>query len=150
MLNGVPVEGKENRPFDIIDYFSLTRMSYESFYGRVKNIITLDEMRAFKNFCNLNHFDRSLDLNNPVHYKTFENIYTINIMVDAKFDENGNYIPGSARGVSEDIKRLLIDFLIKNKIPLCDKSIHTVQRRYLNNTLSISEKYNPKKLLLNK
>ena len=38
MLNGVPVEGKENRPFDIIDYFSLTQESYEEFYEKAKNI----------------------------------------------------------------------------------------------------------------
>ena len=151
MVNGVPVEGrKNNRPFDIIDYFSLTQISYEAFYEKVKDVITAEETIAFKTFCNANHFTKALDLNNPIHYKTFQNVYSMKIMAGGKFDEKDRYIPGSAREISENTKPLLIDFLIKNNIPLCSKSIHAVQRRFLNRTLSLSKEYEPKKLLLNK
>ena len=132
MVNGVSIDGEIKRPFDIIDYFSLTQESYEEFYEKAKNIMTHKEEIYFEIFCSINSFDKSLNLNNPDDLKIFKEII------------NGN------KEINEKTKPLLIDFLIENNVPLCTKSIRAVQKRFLNGTLKLSGDSITKKLILNK
>lgn len=97
------------RPFDIIDYYSTTKILLKYILEVVEPIITKDDYNLLKAFVEQN--------------------------TDDSMDNNVNKImPNDTTPINET----LINFLTQNKIPLNQKTYYTAYNRYINGTLDLN------------
>lgn len=116
--NGIKIDEDKTRPYDLIDYYLHTKMSFEEIIYVAKHICTSDEFRILKTFTSLNY-----------HGGKFDKEAALNIKVAI-----------SGREITKEDKLAVIDFIESNEIPLCSKTYTVVLTRFLNNNMVNKEK----------
>lgn len=124
LKNGIKDDdGNKVRDFDIIDYYLLIKLDFETILNVINNVgLTNDELRILRTFIAKNK-NNIKDKSNDVHQILNPN--------------NKQIIGGRVIELAE--KELILNFLWKNKIPKNSTTYNIALRRYLNNTLLIDE-----------
>ena len=121
--NGIKVDDNDVRDFDIIDYYLLIKLKFETILAVIKDVdLTNEELKILKTFITKNK-DNIKDKSNEVHQILNTN--------------NKQIIGGRVIELAE--KELILNFLKKNNIPKNRGTYNIALRRYLNNTLIIDE-----------
>lgn len=135
MKNGIPLEDGTIRPFDIIDYFLTTKLSFDEILKTTKKALSIDEMKTFRSFTIRNKPSKIWN-NNDIE-KCYESVH----IVGATFDENREIVnPGHEVTLEE--KKNAIDYLRKLNVPLCENTYRCALRRYLSGYLTFGEETN--------
>lgn len=133
--NGINFGSNATRPFDIIDYFSATKLSYDELLNVTKSELIADEVRIFRKFMNQNEILRFW--NSGDVKKCYESKH----IIGAEIDDFGNVInPGHELTLNE--KESIINYIKQNNIPLCDKTYNCVLRRYSSGILVFDKETN--------
>ena len=112
MLNGI-VENEELRPFDIVDYYLLTKLHPDAFKRAIREISTVEENRQIAMFFRKN--------------ETYK-------LLKPKAIIEGKHVVNDCE-ITEEEKRDTINFLKFHEIPLYDRVYTTAIRRHLNGKL---------------
>jgi len=126
IINGVCISETTKRPFDIIDYYKTTTLTYEELLDLVISYLSKEEIIILKEFMLKNR--ESIELNS---YEIFL-IYESKLIVDAEFDTKGNMIKSSGREITREEKQKVFNFLYENQILVTRKTFNKALDRYLN------------------
>ena len=140
IINGVEENGKI-RPFDIIDYYQLTTLDFNSFSSMIANRLSYNEIRAIKTFFKQNQLackDRPIEIEKIRNEKIR---FGYLILVDEYANKKEYYYP------NEEERELIISFMEQN-MPLNAYNYSKVLLRYLANTLPLKQENKTKKLQL--
>lgn len=129
LKNGIESEKGVFRPFDIIDYYMITKLDFNALLKIINsdNNLTKEEFILLKKFIAKNK--------NNIKNKSNE-ITTILNPGSVKIIEG--------RIISQEEKELIVDFLKQNNIPSNSITFNIALKRYLNNTLPIEKKQDVK------
>lgn len=120
------------RPFDIIDYFLITKIPIKDILRVAEEFIAQKDYNILKKFVNKN-IDATN--NNP---NIINQIMSEEIIINYQKDNNGNPIPGTEVILSNLEKTKIIKFLNQNKIPLNSKTYYVAYNRYVSGTLNLN------------
>lgn len=126
ILNGIKygiIEGNEKRQFDLLDYYSITRLPLENTLRIARNYMNNSDIRILSQFIN--------------KYKK-NNGVSVRELLNTKIIINN-------REVTDDMKREVIDYLNDNKLPVNSYMFSLVLRRLMNGKYTLVE---GKKLIL--
>ena len=120
MEKGIEVDDNQMRPFDIIDYYEITKINFEELsvickYGNLSS----EELRTLKIFMNKN---KNNVRNNIGDVSQFLNPNSVHIV--------------AGKVVELETKQKVVEFLKKKQIPQNQGTCLIALRRYLNGTLS--------------
>lgn len=124
--NGVQEDNNLSREFDIIDYYSITKLNFEEIEKMGKNILSNEELRYLRTFISKNKMVKPINLNQIMNEKNIVGVQT---------DEKGNIIEGTGREITIDEKQEVINYLNNNNIPINTKTYRIALKRYINNNL---------------
>lgn len=130
MKSGV-VENDKRRDFDLLDYYSMTKLNFDEFLHIIKDRLNTSDYRILRSFFAKYKNDKELkayDLANIYDSKT-----TIGVQVDAK----GRVIPNSGREVTLEEKKGIIRYLRFHNIPITSNTYNIAFRRWSKGMLNI-------------
>lgn len=117
-------EDEEIRNFDILDYFTITRIPLFKM-NNLSNRLNKDDRTLIRKF--ITKFADAED-GRPVHE---ENIRKTAFTTSARFDEEKNEIPGTRRDITEEEKESMIKYLKTHDMPINFITFNAVKNRYL-------------------
>lgn len=120
------------RPFDLIDYYLLTKISLKDILTISKDIITTNEFSLLKKFVTQNIEGNN---HNP---NVINQIMSETVIINYQKDKKGNPIPGTEEIFSNEEKQKIINFLNQEQIPLNLKTYNIAYRRYRNGTIDLN------------
>lgn len=120
------------RPFDIIDYFLLTQMSFKDISRIAEEIITRNDYNLLKKFINQN---TEATNNDP---SLIKQVMLEKTIINYQKDKKGQPIPGTEETLSNEEKTKIFNYLKQNKIPTNRKTYNIAYRRYINGTLDLN------------
>ncbi len=132
IINGVTLEDGTTRPFNLLDYYKITNVSFKKFFNRIKSKLTVHEIRQFHNFAVQYTSELWEERQISQYYKT-------KITLRVKFTEDDKLIPNSGYTLSLEEKKLIISYLQMMNIPISQRSINLVQNEYLDGHINIYE-----------
>lgn len=132
LKNGIE-EYDVNRPFDIIDYYSVTNISLENLLRIAKDIVSPSEINILKKFITQNISGAK---HNP---SVISQIMSEKVIINYEKDSRGNPIPGTEEIFSAEEKERLINYLREKNIPINLKTYNILYRRYRNGTIDINQ-----------
>lgn len=115
---GILVGDDKYRPFDLMDYYTYTKVSFEEVLYVAKSICNSDEIRILKTFTSTN-----------THNFVFDKVAAIEIKTTILVD-------GIKKEITDDEKNFAIDYLEANEIPICSKTYSLALVRYANGKLT--------------
>lgn len=130
---GIVEENNVVRDFDILDYYSMTKLSFEELEKLSKPILNNDELRCIKTFITKNKNIK------PLGPKGIEEIMSQKNIIGVEKDDRGNIIEGTGREITTEEKQQIINYLNQNSIPLNTKTYRVALRRYIDNKLFENE-----------
>lgn len=66
-------------------------------------------------------------------------LFDIKYEVNTKRDETGVPIPGSGRLITAEEKKLVLDYMVNNDLPMSKKVYYFILKGYVNNEISLDE-----------
>lgn len=126
ILDGIKsgiVEDDERRQFDLLDYYNITRISFEDMLRIARECMYSDDVRILNQFVN--------------RYKNVRSI-SFNELLDMKIIING-------QRVANDIKFEVLEYLRKRELPINEYTFNLVLKRFMNGKYTV---VNGKKLIL--
>ena len=120
-----------NRPFDLVDYYGVTKIPLEDILKLAKNIVSQSELTILRKFVNQNINGVN---NNP---NVIKQIMSERVIIKYEKDKKGQPIPGTEELFGDEEKEKLINYLKERKIPINLKTYNIVYRRYRNGTLEL-------------
>ncbi|HOZ88762.1 MAG TPA: hypothetical protein PK737_00810 [Bacilli bacterium] len=133
LTNGILINDEQTRPFDLIDYYLITSMPLDTFYGICAEHLNANELKLVKKFFRKYRDDSYLT---PPE---IQKIMMDRDEVTTTKDENGFPIAGTGRIISEKEKQAIIDYLRRNKIVVTNCTYNIAFRRYILGTLEIED-----------
>jgi hypothetical protein len=121
IIDGIKVNDQNNRAFDLLDYYSLTKLTLKEFSEICENICSIDQLRLVKKFTNDNGNNHYIDKEKRFYREKI----TIN-----------------NREVTIDEKRLIVNYLENQGFPLYDRIYSLAIKRYIKGTLFINSHIN--------
>lgn len=115
-----------HRDFDLIDYFLITKYKLNEVYEAAKRVLPSLQLSLIRRFV-MNNLNADENQRNEI-----KAIYAEKRTVGVKYDENNNVIPNTGRIINDEEKKLLIDFLTNNRIPINRFTYRAALKRYLN------------------
>lgn len=140
--NGVKIEDGSVREFDIIDYYSYTKLPPNKMVFLLRKYANTPSLLFLKKFAGKNDNDyvlRESDIQKKLDDRTVFN---------CKFDENGKVIPGTGFEISDADKLFIFDYLRKNNIPVTDLTYSAGLRRFKNGVFKHQESEKVKELIM--
>ena len=130
LQNGV-LENDNIRPFDMLDYYRMTKRSPRSLYEKVvaNSYFSEEERKLFYSFVCKSFSDKRLKINDIIDVKHF--VLKDDVPVE----------------ITELEKMNVIKYLEENKIPITSFTYNTVLSKYLANDISFEEKEKNKLLV---
>ena len=130
--NGIEMEDGTKRPFNIIDYYRSTSMNLEEFFNLIKNELSTDDVRAFRNFASKNNIKvwGSKDIGD--YYKT-------TIRLGVKFDDKNNVIVDSGHVLTLEEKKYILNYITNLKIPICRQTVNIIQQDFLDGKIKMED-----------
>lgn len=133
ILNGIDVDNDKKRPFDIVDYFTLTKILPSQMFTIIKSYLSPKERIIFKKF--------------ETHYEKMQNLdlgrlFSAKQIFGAKLDENGNIIEGTGRIITDYEKENIILYMKKNNLPLYSSVYQALFHRWQKGYLEMPTKFN--------
>lgn len=129
--NGVCETNGTIRPFDIIDYYIYTKMTFNQIVRYCAQHCTVTELNILKSFVFKN---KSLTVLNN---NCIEALLSEHFEIQPKFDSNQQLICGSGRIITCEEKQHIIDYLNHHEIPITYQTYGQAFKRYLNNQLVV-------------
>ena len=119
------------RPFDVVDYFMVTNLSFQDILKLSKSVLSQSDYALLRKFISQNTivFSNNVNLVNQ--------ILSEKVVVKYEKDKKGVPIPGSEVIFSNEDKLMLIDYLKRNNVPINLKTYGIVFRRYRNGLLNL-------------
>ncbi len=137
LKNGVIDSNGQVREFDLIDYFMMVDLDFESLVKGIREDISVEDLKIFRKFTQRNKYFTE-------NFQTEINEFLNSTLeVNCEFDNNGNSIANSGRIITQEEKTKIMEFLIENHIPLNRRTFSIALKRYLNNNLFVD--YEPLK-----
>lgn len=131
LKNGVEENGIKH-PFDIIDYYNITKIPLEKILVLSKEVLSSNEYNILRRFVNEN-------INNQKHNPSVKiQIMSQKVIIKYEKDKKGQPIPGTEEIFSNEEKAKLIDYLNEKKIPINLKTYNIVYRRYRDGILDLN------------
>lgn len=130
LKNGVEENGII-RPFDLIDYYMITKREVNETLKLARLILNPADTQILKLFIKKN------DTGSQYNQKDIELIMKEKVEVNCKKNNNGVSIPGTGELFPEESKIKLIEFLKQNNIQVNRKTYTIAFKRYLNGYLDI-------------
>lgn len=131
--NGI-VENGVTRPFDIVDYFRQTSISFENLVSLGQQNLSNEENKILKRFVAQN---KNYSNENTAFSKE---ILSQKVIINTKKDEKGNLIPNSGEEVTIETKQNVLNYLKRYHIPINAKTYNIVFRRYLSGEIILDDK----------
>lgn len=118
--------------FDIIDYYSITKISLEKILELSKEILLSNEYNILRRFVNEN-------INNQKNIPSIKSqIMSEKVIIKYEKDKRGQPILGTEEIFSNEEKEKLFDYLNEKKIPINLKTYNIVYRRYRDGILDLN------------
>lgn len=138
LKNGIEENGII-RPFDLIDYYMITKRDINETlkYGRL--ILNEKDAQILKLFIKKN------DTGSVYNPKDIELILKERVEVYSQKDKNGVVIPGTGEVFPDEYKLKLIEFLKQKNIPVNRKTYTVAFKRYINGYIDLNNISNKKK-----
>lgn len=131
LKNGIEENGIK-RPFDIIDYYNITKIPLEKILVLSKEVLLSDEYNILKRFANEN-------INNQKHNPSIKSqIMSQKVIIKYEKDKKGDPIPGTEEIFSNEEKEKLINYLNQKKVPINLKTYNIIYRRYRDGILDLN------------
>jgi len=126
------IDNLKNGIFDIVNYYSITKMSFSEIMNFANKNMTLsnEESRLLKTFFVENKNDELMD------DKKKKEILNGYVEFDSEKDENRKPILGTGRVVSREEKKFVMDYLEKNST-LTFKTYKITLRRYIDSEITL-------------
>ncbi len=129
--NGI-TENDYTRPFDLLDYYSITNLDKRIILRFLKDKFPND-VSYFLNFI------RKYPNTSILDEKKIQYICDNDEYIRNQFDENGKRIVNPRTNITRDEKILILNYLKENNIPLYDTLYFIALKRYLNGNLILEE-----------
>lgn len=120
-----------NRPFDLVDYYGVTKIPLEDILKLAKDIVSSSELNILRKFVNQNISGSKNDPN------VIKQIMSERVIIKYEKDKKGQPIPGTEELFGDEEKEKLINYLKEKKVPINLKTYNIVYRRYRNGTLEL-------------
>lgn len=134
--NGILNKNGEMRKFDLLDYYLITKLSFDELIDLSQEVLNKDELKKIRVFVNIN---RGFTHTNA---KYINELLNSNLEVGFQKDENGYPIDGTGRIITKDEKQLILDYLKKYKIPINSKTFNLTLKRYISGDLNYNSSDN--------
>ena len=119
------------RKFDVLDYFDKTKIKYDEALRIIQGKINSDQLYYFRRFMKENNIGKIWDEKDIYSY------YNSQIKYNVQFDKNRRPISGTGEEFSLENKKAIINYLFRTHVPICDITVRTAQKRYINQQLNI-------------
>ena len=133
ILNGIDVDNDKKRPFDIVDYFTFTKILPAQMFNIIKSYLSPKERIIFKKFETRYEKMQNLDL---------RRLYSAKQVFGAKLDENGNIIEGTGRIITDYEKQNIVIYMKNNNLPLYSSVYQALFLRWQKGYLEMPTKFN--------
>lgn len=94
MIKTGVVMGDKTREFDLVDYYEITKLSFEDLMNIVKGKLSQEDYMVLRTFIVKNKNDKEMT---PLE---IENLYKNKIVVGVEFDKMGKVIPNTGREIT--------------------------------------------------
>ena len=133
LKNGIEENGIA-RPFDLIDYFMITRISLKEILRLSQELVPSAEYRLLKRFCeqNVNGMTENLSV--------ISRIMSERVIINCQKDNNGFPIFGTGEEFSAEQKEGLINYLKEKGIPINLYTYNALFRRYRDGFFGLNDK----------
>ena len=142
--NGVVLKDGTVRSYDILDYYQNpyinSVMDINTNFDLIRNSIERKDLITFRKFMSENHPGTLLDST------MIKDMFSIKYEINTLKDKNGMPIPGTGRVITNNEKRMMIDYIIQNNLPLRSKIYKLALSRYISNELVLEDTKKLKKL----
>ena len=128
--NGIEEYGK-NRNFDVIDYYMICNISFDSALKISKDNLAKEDYIILLKFIKQN-ISASKAIPSCINQ-----IMKEKVIISCQRDNKGNIIPGTEIIFSNDEKEKLINYLKENEIPINLKTYNTIYKRYKDGFLEL-------------
>lgn len=128
LKNGI-IENDIKRPFDVIDYFQVTKLSFSNILNVAKDM----ERRKIidsKSFSFLARFCRNNLEAEKMKYSDIELVISEKQEFNCQKNSKGYPIPGTGEVISYEVKEKCVYYLINNNLPINYKTCHALLNRY--------------------
>ncbi|MBP3840580.1 MAG: hypothetical protein IK997_00480 [Bacilli bacterium] len=139
---GVENEDGSIREFDIIDYYTYTKLPPIKMVLLLRKYVNSPNLLFLKKFANKNDNDFVLRKNDIERRLADRTVY------NCKLDENGKIIPDSGIEISDVDKLFIFDYLRKNNIPVTDLTYAAGLRRFKRGIFKHKESETEKELIM--
>ena len=129
---GVTLPNGVKRPYDILDYTLTTKIDLNKLFEVVIHDLTKEEVITLKHFLNKNHLGKKIDAHE------IKQIFSIQEENNTKRDELGNPIPGTGRIITNEEKKMILDFMVNNNL-LYSKIYKLAKERIINGELIFTQ-----------
>lgn len=132
LKNGIEENGII-RPFDLIDYYMITKRNINETLKYSRLILNEKDAQLLKLFVKKN------DKGGEYNKKDIELIMSEKVEVNCQKNKNGVIIPGTGEIFSNENKLKLIEYLKENNIQINRKTYTVAFRRYINGYLDLTK-----------
>lgn len=132
IVNGIKegvLEGKEKRPFDVIDYYDNTSYEYSELSALIKGKISTEDILILNDF-----FKKTRSVKNNLKKRTILSVKNMAMGEDGQLYEI----------ITSEDKEAIFKFLEQNGYPLREGTYYAAKKRFLNGYLDLSEYYKEK------
>ena len=128
---GINDNNGKNKSFDIFDYYTLSKgVTPTDFIDKIKNSISKDELIKIKRFF-YNNEGTTLSLDD----KMIKQIIDTKVEINTKRDKSGFPIAGTGKIITNEEKKLVIEYILNHNMPLTTKMYSLAMKRYINGEL---------------
>ena len=138
LLKDGVVENDIKRPFDLIDYYQITKLSFDNILKIAKSILQQKSISS-KDYGLLAEFTKVNKSGEKTVYSDIKIILNEKQEINCEKDSEGYPISGTGEVVSEELKNKLIGYLNQINSPINYRTYKIVFNRYKNGLIDLND-----------
>lgn len=138
LLKDGVIDNDIKRPFDLIDYYQTTKLSFDDTLKIAKSLLQQSIIQS-KDYALLVRFVKTNQSGEKVVYSDIKRILTEKQEINCEKNSKGYPIPGTGEVVSEEIKNKLIEYLKQYGVPVNYRTYHIAFNRYKNGLIDLND-----------
>ena len=138
LLKDGVIDNDIKRPFDLIDYYQTTKLSFDDTLKIAKSLLQQSIIQS-KDYALLVRFVKTNQSGEKVVYSDIKRILNEKQEINCEKNSKGYPIPGTGEVVSEEIKRSLIEYLKQYDVPINYRTYHIAFNRYKNGLIDLND-----------